>query len=29
MMGNDKRTFAGIVFEYFFGVGQLILVFIA
>ena len=24
MMGNDRRTFAGIVFEYFFGVGQLV-----
>ena len=28
-MGQNKRTFAGIVFEYFFGIGQLILVFLA
>lgn len=29
MMGPSKRTFAGIVIEYFFAIGQLILVFIA
>jgi OCT family organic cation transporter-like MFS transporter 4/5 len=29
MMGPGKRTFAGIVIEYFFAIGQLILVFIA
>ena len=29
MMGPGKRTFAGIVIEYFFAFGQLILVFIA
>lgn len=29
MMGNDKRTFAGLVFEYFFGIGQILLVLIA
>ena len=25
MMGKDKRTFAGIVFEYFFAIGQLVI----
>jgi hypothetical protein len=29
MMGPSKRTFAGIVIEYFFGIGRLILVLIA
>lgn len=29
MMGPSKRTFAGIVIEYFFALGQLILVFLA
>ncbi len=29
MMGPSKRTFAGIVIEYFFAIGQLILVFFA
>ena len=24
MMGNDRRTFAGLVFQQFFGVGQLV-----
>jgi len=29
MMGDEKRTFSGLVFEYFFGLGQIVLVFIA
>ena len=29
LMGQNKRTFAGIVFEYFYGIGQLILVALA